>query len=96
VPTHSEDPRFARDFAKLGAARQARFRTVLTQFVEDLQKRRFRPGLRVKRVSAHPGIWEMSWGPDDRATFQFGQEIREGDPHIVWRRIGSHDIFRQP
>lgn len=65
-------------------------------FVEDLRRRRFRPSLRVKRVSTHPGVWEMSWGPDDRATFQFGPEIFEGEPHVIWRRIGTHDIFRDP
>ncbi len=28
--------------------------------------------------------------------FHYGEEVRLGEPHIVWRRIGTHDIFRQP
>lgn len=30
-----------------------------------------------------------------RATFEYGDEIL-GEPHIVWRRIGTHDVFRRP
>jgi hypothetical protein len=31
-----------------------------------------------------------------RATFQFGPAVIEGEPHIIWRRIGTHDIFDRP
>lgn len=43
-----------------------------------------------------PGVWELSWAADGRATFEYGAELIEGQPHIIWRRIGSHDIFRNP
>jgi hypothetical protein len=26
----------------------------------------------------------------------YGPEVLAGQPHIVWRRIGTHDIFRRP
>lgn len=32
----------------------------------------------------------MTWAADGRATFEYGQEIRPGEPHIIWRRIGTH------
>jgi hypothetical protein len=51
---------------------------------------------RVKRVQRYPDVWEMTWAADGRATFEYGQEIHAGEPHIIWRRIGTHDIFRQP
>jgi hypothetical protein len=47
-------------------------------------------------VQGHAGVWEMTWAPDGRATFHYGDEIRPGDPHIIWRRIGTHAIFRAP
>ena len=56
----------------------------------------FHPRLRVKRAQGHPGVWEMTWAPDGRATFQYGHEVRPGEPHIVWRRVGPHAIFRRP
>jgi hypothetical protein len=50
----------------------------------------------VKRVKGYPGVWELTWARDGRATFEYGDELRPGDPHIVWRRIGTHDVFRRP
>ncbi len=41
-------------------------------------------------------VFEMTWGPDGRATFSYGPSIRQGEPHIVWRRIGTHAIFADP
>ena len=67
-----------------------------THFRLDLGIGAFRPSLRVKRVVGHPGIWEMTFAPDGRATFRYGPELNASDPHIVWRRIGSHEIFDDP
>lgn len=36
---------------------------------------------------------EMTWAPDGRATWQYGDEVRPGVTHILWRRVGGHDIF---
>ncbi len=38
----------------------------------------------------------MTWAPDGRATFRYGPEQVEGEPHVIWRRIGDHDIFDRP
>jgi hypothetical protein len=35
-------------------------------------------------------------GGDGRATFEYGDEIQPGEAHIIWRRIGTHSVFRQP
>jgi len=35
----------------------------------------------------------MTWAKDGRATWQYGQELRAGEAHVIWRRIGSHEIF---
>jgi hypothetical protein len=47
-------------------------------------------------VQGYPGVWEMTWAADGRATFEYGQEIYPSEHHIIWRRIGTHAIFRQP
>ncbi len=65
--------------------------------VDDLRALRgFRPSLRIKRVRGTTGIFEMMWAPNGRATFEYGVEVHPGDPHIVWRRIGTHEIFKKP
>jgi hypothetical protein len=98
VATFYALPRFQRDFDKLTPDQRARFTTVVKNaFVPDLDNGAFRPGLRVKRVQSTRGVWEMTWAPDGRATWQYGDEVRPGVPHVVWRRIGSHaEVFSSP
>lgn len=38
----------------------------------------------------------IAWAYDGRATFQYGEELHPGQPHIIWRRVGTHAIFRRP
>ena len=94
MPTSERLPRFDRDFGALSDDEKDRFRVVIRKFVEDLEAGgMFRAGLRVKGIQSAKGIYEMSWEGDGRATFQFGEAIHEGEPHIVWRRIGDHRIL---
>jgi len=96
LPTFRWLPRFGAEFRRLTPAQQAAFLVAVTQFVEDLRAGQFRNGLRVKGVQGAPGVFEMTWAPDGRATFEYGDEVQPGQTHIIWRRVGSHDIFRQP
>jgi hypothetical protein len=82
------------DYAALTPEQQAAFRAALAKFVDDLRAARgFRPGLRVKGVKGAPGVFEMTWAPNGRATFSYGASIRDDEPHIVWRRVGTHDVI---
>ncbi len=96
MPTYERTDRFRRDHAALSPEEKAAFRTAVEQFIEDLPSQRFRKGLRVKGVRGTKGIFEMTWGDDGRATFEYGPEIMEGEPHIIWRRCGTHAIFGAP
>jgi hypothetical protein len=97
MPTHEEWAQFLREWAKLTAQQQTLFLAAVHEMVEDLRDHvAFRPSLRVKGVQGHPGVFEMTWAADGRATFQYGGEQRPGQPHVVWRRIGSHDILKNP
>ena len=95
MPTHEERPQFRRDFDGLTREQQLAFLAALSRFIADLRRGHFRVGLRVKRVQGQAGVWEMTWAPDGRATFQYGAEVREGERHVIWRRIGTHGIFRE-
>jgi hypothetical protein len=97
VPTSQTTPRFERDWKQLSADLRARFRRVISeQFVPDLVAGSFRAGLRVKGVQAAPGVFEMTWAPDGRATFSYATPHQPGQPHVIWRRIGTHEVFRDP
>ena len=99
MPTHDETTAFQRDRNRLTGAQAERFKARLADFIDDLKEmeagRRswFRPGLRVKKLSGRPDVYEMSWAPDGRATFAIGDPIVAGKLHIVWLRVGSHDIL---
>lgn len=96
MPTFAQTDRFRRDFAKLTAQQKAAFGSAASEFVADLSSGTFRSGLRVKGVQGAEGVFEMTWADDGRATFEYGPEIREGEQHVIWRRIGTHDIFARP
>lgn len=97
MPTYAWLARFRADFERLTPTQQAAFRVAISQFVEDLRSgRSFRKGLRVKGIQAASGIFEMTWADDGRATFEYGDEVVKGEPHVVWRRVGTHSVFKQP
>jgi hypothetical protein len=96
LPTHDELQRFRNDYRALNDAQRAAFRAALRVFVDGLRSGRFDPRLHIKRVQGAPGVWEMTWAPDGRATFQYGPELRPGEPHVIWRRVGTHALFREP
>ena len=96
MPTYALTVRFRRDLDGLSPAQRAAFRAAVQAFVRDLGEDRFRPGLRVKGVKGATGVFEMTWAPDGRATFQYGASKASGDPHVIWRRVGTHDVFRSP
>ncbi|MCJ7827021.1 MAG: hypothetical protein MUP36_02125 [Demequinaceae bacterium] len=96
MPTWDQTDAFRRDFSALTPARRAAFIIAVTHFVHDLGAGAFRKGLRVKKVAGRPGVWELTWANDGRATFSFADSVAEGEAHIVWRRIGTHEILRHP
>jgi hypothetical protein len=97
LPTYHRLPRFDKDLKTLSPDERKAFHEAVTRFVADLTAGgKFRKGLRVKGVKGSPGVFEMTWADDGRATFQYGDSIRKGEPHVIWRRVGGHEIFGRP
>lgn len=97
MPTFEWQSLFERDWEALTLAQRKAFRDAVAVFVADLADGSgFRKGLRVKKMQGRTDIWELAWAPDGRATFHFGAQVRAGEVHIVWRRIGTHQIFTRP
>jgi hypothetical protein len=93
VPTFELSAQFRRDYARLTPTQRADFRRAVLALVADLRTGRFRKGLRVHRLPPSP-LWSMAWAPNGRATFRLGRREDTGEPHVVWWRIGTHDIYR--
>ncbi|MEU0022604.1 hypothetical protein ABZ173_33690 [Streptomyces rochei] len=96
MPTYEATPRFTADHHRLTPEQRRRFRQAVSAFVDDLRTGRFRAGLRVKGVQCAQGVFELTWDGDGRATWSYGPPIVPGERHIVWRRVGTHDILAGP
>jgi len=90
MPTFETSPDFEAGWRDLTQGQQAAFsKVVLEAFTPDLMApdRSFRPGLYVRPVSGHLGLYEMSWGEHGRAAFSYGHERVTGEPHVIWWKI---------
>lgn len=99
MPTHKELPGFWEDWQHLTPEQRRQFQAARRKFVADLRAQQgFRASLRVKRVERGKTerVYEMTWAPDGRATFHYGAEFLPSEPHIIWRRIGGHEVLDRP
>lgn len=96
MPTFDSHPRFERELVKLTREQRAQWMRALRTFISAVKSQQFPPQLRVKRIKSAPGVWEMTWAANGRATFEYGDELRPGEPHVVWRHVGTHDILKDP
>jgi hypothetical protein len=83
MPTHDEDEIFLEQYGRLSLSEQTAFKRAVRRFVHDLRTGTIRQGLRVKGVRSRPGVFELTWAANGRATFEYGEPLRPGDPHII-------------
>jgi hypothetical protein len=90
MPTFETLPAFEAGWQRMTHEQQATFRkVVLDSLAPNLttSSPSFRPELRVRPVSGHSGLYEMSWGERGRAAFSYGTERVPGEPHLIWWQI---------
>lgn len=100
MPTWSEAYTFRADLERLTREQRELFVAGVKKLVADLREieegrqANFRSGLRVKRYQGgQPGVMEMTWADDGRALWTFGDEQEPGKRHVIWLRVGTHEIF---
>lgn len=93
MPTYEAPDAFLRQYRALTPKQRRAFRAAIRKLVQDIRAGSIRPGLRVKAVQGLPGFYELTWAPDGRAVFSYGDEVRPGEPHIVWYAVGTHEIL---
>jgi hypothetical protein len=97
MPTFDVSRQFWRDHSRLSPKEKGQLAEAVERFVVDLRTGGgFRAGLRVKGVQGAPGVFELTWADNGRATFEYGKAVRADEPHIIWRRVGGHEIFTKP
>jgi len=91
MPTYEALAAFQRQWGKLDAAQRVAFKQALAVFIANLKAGgSFSPQLRVHKL-ANTEIWSLTFAPDGRALFRYGDEVTSGERHIVWEAIGTHD-----
>jgi hypothetical protein len=96
-PTFQLSAGFAREVARLSVERDRAFRKAVGKLVDALREGREPPrSLRIKRVQGTEDVWEMSYSGDGRATFRYGSEVKAGETHVEWLRVGGHEILSRP
>lgn len=91
MPTFESLAAFQRQFAKLEAEQRAAFRQAVAEFAADLKAGEgFSPELRVHKL-VNTEIWSLTWAKDGRALFRYGSQVVQGETHIIWEAIGTHD-----
>jgi len=98
VPTFERLARFDREFRRMPRELQRAFLAMLPVFITALREAppAFPAALRIHRVQGSTGIWEITFAADGRATGEYGEEIIAGEPHVIWRRIGHHEVLAEP
>jgi hypothetical protein len=97
VPKYIRQRLFQAEYARLSAANQLAFKEAVMRFVVALKEGRLPdPGLGIRQMTNHPGIYEFHYSRSGRATFHYGSADRGPDALVVWRRIGGHEIYRKP
>lgn len=97
MPTFERTPQFKREFKALPSDQRDAFKRAVRDWVKDLKAHGIQPNdPRVAGMSSAPGVFEFRWAANGRATFEWGRQQVAGEPHVKWRRIGGHDIFKQP
>lgn len=96
MPTYDMKPRFLDDLKRLTPEEYRQFKRAVQKFVDDLKAGRPpRKSLGIERFESRKGVYELHWSGDGRALFRFGASPHEGEVHIVWLRVGTHDIYDQ-
>ncbi len=83
---------------RLTSQQQRQFYAARDLFVAELTAHGFAPpldpSLRLHKLSGHDA-WSIGFGDGMRAVFKLGQPVKDGETHVVWEFIGTHDEYER-
>ncbi len=96
MPTYESTAAFDRMVVRLTPQQRRQFFRARDLFVAELRAHGFtpplHPSLRLHKLSGHDA-WSISFGDGLRAVFRVGESVKDGEVHIVWEFIGTHDEY---
>jgi hypothetical protein len=98
MPTFDIEEGFRQEYLRLQIQKRAAFLNARDDFFAWRVAKEHQPNLappahlRLHFIDSK-NAWSITFVGDLRALWRYGQEIRPGEPHIVWLSIGSHDVY---
>jgi mRNA interferase RelE/StbE len=89
---YRRSPVFKENFEKLPKEIQEQAKKKFLLFQENPNH----PSLRIKKMQGYANIWEGHVTQEYVFTFMWIEDARTGETTAVFRRIGTHDIYKNP
>lgn len=88
-------PQFNKDYEKLAEVEKALFKEAFSEIAESLQgNSELFQKHRLKKMVGYPGVWEGHIRQNLVFTYEL---MKEGDETVcLFRRIGTHQVYRNP
>ena len=87
---------FWQAYARLPDDVKAKARAAFRLFQHGATNPPFHPSLRIRKMQGHPNIWEGHISLQYVFTFIIEENPTSGETIYVFRRVGTHTIYRQP
>ena len=98
MPTFDRLALFKREYRKLTPEQKARFRVAVAKLVAALQQTP--PSLPgdplVHPLAGHRGVYELRFRARRAGDVHVRRAGARRTPHVIWRRIGGHDVLERP
>lgn len=94
MPTYDVLPGCWLDYRQLDLDARKEFMAKVQLFIHALSEEPviFPNELRIHKLKGLE-YWSMTWAPDGRAVFIWGDEVIPGERHVIWIGVGSHKVY---
>ena len=98
MPTFDAEERFKQEYLRLDVRKRAAFLKARDDFFAWIVAKKDQPSLsppahlRLHFIESR-NVWSITFGGDLQALWRYGSEVQPGEAHIIWERIGGHDMY---
>lgn len=83
-------------YARLPTAVKQRAQQAFQLFQQGPQRPPFHPSLRIRKMQGYRDVWEGHITMQYVFTFHIEQDPDTGEPVYIFRKVGTHNIYRNP
>jgi mRNA-degrading endonuclease YafQ of YafQ-DinJ toxin-antitoxin module len=87
---------FWKTYAQLPVEIKEKAREAFQLFQQGVDNPLFHPSLRIRKLEGHSDIWEGHITVQYVFTFHIEEDAETGEKIYVFRKVGTHEIYRKP